>query len=246
MSPSDSQIKSEAYAGCDGLFKLWLEAMGNFQSAVLKSNVRYSRFCEDFINSHLFHDATDSASRNGHMVNLGRIRSLLEQREDLVRRYSAGDLSQSSFDSCMEELMLINKGIVRDVVRDFDCHLSPKTIHMITMAANDIPLFKKQVSEEEMALLFNDCVSFERNLVADNNGVLSYFFSQLNYYSIISNRYQSVIESHHLILSSSAKKCLTAHLLAASLRQWEDKEKPVKLKVDRWLPLIKETVFTAE
>lgn len=246
MCPSDQQIKSEAYVGCEGLFKLWLEAMSSFQSTVLKSNVRYDRFCEDFINSHLFHDATDSVSRNDHMVNLGRIRSLLEQREDLVRRYSAGELTKSGFDSCMEELMLIHKSIVRDIVRNFDCHLNARTIHMITLAANDIPLFKRQVSEEEMSQLFNECVSTGMNLVADNNGVLSYFFSQLNYYSIICNRYQSVIESHRLILSSSAKKVLTAHLLSASLRQWEDKEKPVKMKVDKWLPLIKEAVFTAE
>ena len=77
-----------------------------FKTAVMEHGFIYDRFSEDFINSHTFHDAADADSRNDHLVNLGRIGSLLLTRKDLVRKYSDLDLTDEQFLSCMREFML--------------------------------------------------------------------------------------------------------------------------------------------
>lgn len=77
-----------------------------YRTAVVENGFSYERFREDFIHSHTFHDSADADSRNDHLVNLGRIGSLLSTRQDLIQKYFNSALSQDEFRSCMKEFMI--------------------------------------------------------------------------------------------------------------------------------------------
>ena len=128
-----------------------------FKIAVLEYGVSYDRFREDFINSHTFHDDEDADSRNDHLVNLGRIGSLLSLREDLVRTYSSKGTDRGSFFTCMEEFMLEKDLRIRTRFTNFECHLTARVLKVMTEAVNDIPLFKRNLTVNEIDALFNDC-----------------------------------------------------------------------------------------
>ena len=180
----------DAYIGEDGLFQLWLEAMAQYQVSVLTHKVIYPLFVDDFINSHSHSDAKDAESQNGHLVNIGRMRMLLSNRKDLVEKYFPASHDMETFLKCMEEFMMIQHSAIANV--DFECHLEESVISVIVDAANDIPLFKTQVTREDIYELFNECKLTANQLTARNNGCLSYFLCQLSNAGIISCNYQKV------------------------------------------------------
>ena len=218
-----------------------------FQVAVVSYGITYERFRDDFINAHTFHDDTEADSRNDHQVNLGRISSLLMTREDLVRKYGAKTPDRGSFITCMEEFML-EKGFHMKTRRvNFECHLNASALRVLTDAVNAIPVFKRSVSISEVASLFNDCVAPDGGpLIANSNEVLAYFFSQLHFQSIISDRYQNVLASNRLVLSSTGRKYLSQSDIAVALHHIENTDSPVKSLVRRWVVLIKKETFAEE
>ena len=218
-----------------------------YQVAVVSCGITYERFRDDFINSHTFHDDIGADSRNDHQVNLGRISSLLKTREDLVRKYGVKSPDMGSFISCMEEFMLEKDFHMKTRHVNFECHLNANALKVLTEAINAIPVFKRSVSIHEVASLFNDCVSPPGDpLIANSNEVLAYFFSQLNFLSVISDRYQNVLASNHLVLSSTGRKYLTNSDLAVALHHIEGTDSPVKSLVRRWIVLVKKETFTTE
>jgi len=215
-----------------------------FKIAVLEYGVSYDRFREDFINSHTFHDDEDADSRNDHLVNLGRIGALLSLREDLVRTYSSKGTDRGSFFTCMEEFMLEKDLRIKTRFTNFECHLDARALKVMTEAVNDIPLFKRNLTVQEVDALFNDCETpSDGPLVANRNEVFVYFFSMLHFHSVISDRYQSVIADRHLVLSSSGRKYLTRKDLSTALSHFETVDSPIKARIDRWVVLIKKEMF---
>ena len=111
-------------------------------------------------------------------------------------------------------------------------------------AANDIPLFKSDVSLSDMRRLFNKSrQNYKDPLIANNNEVLAYFFSMLNFHGIICNKYQSVIANNHLVLSSSGRRYLTQPDISSALRNITSTDNPIMRKIDKWVVLIKSTTF---
>ena len=225
------------------MFRLWKEALTLFKTAVVEHGFTYDRFRDDFINSHTFHDAADADSRNDHLVNLGRIGSLLLSRDDLVRKYCDSAMTSDDFLSCMSEYML-ERPKTRSRLLNLECELSERALSVLTEAANDIPLFKRKVTVDDMRLLFNRSLSpTAAPLVANNNRVLAYFLSRLNYSAIISNKYQYVIANNRLILGSTGAGYLSQTNLSSSLVLFEESDNPVRSKIDRWVILIKQATF---
>ena len=180
-----------------------------YRTAVVENGFSYERFREDFIHSHTFHDSADADSRNDHLVNLGRIGSLLSTRQDLIQKYFNSALSQDEFRSCMKEFM-IESPRMRARLLNLECYLSDESLRILTEAANDIPLFKRDVTPSDMDCLFNKCSPATGGpLVANSNEVLSYFFSRLNYKGIISNKYQTILADHGLVVRSTGSRPLT-------------------------------------
>lgn len=214
-----------------------------FRTAVVEYGFTYDRFREDFINSHTFHDSADADSRNDHKVNLGRIGSLLSLREDLVRRYSEMSVNQENFRSCMKEFMLEGPRMKHRLL-NLECYLSEETLQAITDAANDIPLFKRDVTVPDMDCLFNKCRRVPGDpLVANSNEVLAYFFSRLNYHGIISNKYQTILGENKLLTRSTGTKPLGQTDISSALRHFECSGNPIISRVDKWVVLIHSTTF---
>jgi hypothetical protein len=210
-----------------------------YRKAVVEQGFIYDRFREDFINSHTFHDAADADSRNDHKVNLGRIGSLLSIRDDLVRKYSSTSMGPDEFLTCMREFMLESPRMKPRLI-NLEGYLSDNALKVVTDAANDIPLFKRDVSQADMDCLFNRCEqSFGDPLVANSNEVLAYFLSRLNYHGIISNKYQTVLGEGRLVIRSSGTCPLSQTDISSALRNFESSDKPIASRVDRWVVLIK-------
>ena len=215
-----------------------------FRTAVVEHGFTYDRFREDFINSHTFHDAADADSRNDHKVNLGRIGSLLLIRDDLVRKYYNTSMGMDEFRSCMKEFMLENPRM-KPRLLNLECFFSEDTLRVLTEAANDIPLFKRDVSQSDMNCLFNTCTqAFGEPLVANSNEVLSYFFSRLNYHGIISNKYQAILADNKLVMRSTGTRALTQTDISSALRNFESSDNPITSRVERWVVLIKSSTFS--
>ena len=215
-----------------------------FRVAVIEYGIAYDRFRDDFINSHRFHDDDDTDSRNDHRVNLGRIEALLMYREDLVREYDSRGTDRGSFLACMEEFMMEKDFQVKTRFTNFECHLNSRALKVLTEAVNDIPVFKRNLTVQEVAAFFNECRNIsEEPLIANRNEVFVYFLSMLHFHSVISDRYQSVISDRHLVLSSSGRKYLTRKDLSTALAHFESFDSPIKARIDRWVVLIrKETL----
>ncbi|MBR5175120.1 MAG: hypothetical protein IKW89_04220 [Bacteroidales bacterium] len=211
-----------------------------FKKAVLENGVSYDRFRDDFINSHTFHTVKNPAIRNDHQVNLGRIAALLMSREDLVRKYYSGESDRETFLSCMRELMLDGGGRVKAKSLNFECFFSDKVLVLLAQAANDIPLFRRPVTSQDMGRLFNECSANDDDpLIANKNTVLAYFFSQMNSYGLITANYQLVIATNRLIMGSRGREFLNQHDLSVALVRYGMKDRPAKMRIDRWVDLIR-------
>ena len=210
-----------------------------FKKAVLECGMSYDRFRDDFINSHIFHTVKNPTTRNDHLVNLGRVEALLMFREDLVRKYYSRENDRETFLSCMRELML-DGGKTKARTLNFECFFSDKVLSILAQAANDIPLFKRPVSLQDMALLFNECSANDEDpLVANRNTVVAYFFSQMNSFGLISANYQLVISTNRLIMGSTARNYMTQNDLSVALVRYGSKDRPAKTRIDRWVDLIR-------
>lgn len=211
-----------------------------FRKTVLECGVSYDRFREDFINSHTFHAVRNPVIKNDHQVNLGRIAALLMNREDLVRKYYSGVSDHETFLSCMRELMLEGGGRPKARSLNFECFFSDKVLTLLAQAANDIPLFRRPVSSKDMGRLFNECSANDEDpLVANKNTVLAYFFSQMNNYGLITASYQLVIATNRLIMGSRGREYLNQHDLSVALVRYGMKDRPAKMRIDRWVDLIR-------
>ena len=210
-----------------------------YRTAVMEYGMSYERFREDFINSRTFHSKQDCDIMNDHQVNLGRISSFLSSRKDLVRKYSSVEADLNAFHACMRDFMLSGPRTKSESVY-FECFLSDRVLSIIADAANDIPLFRQRVSAEDMGKLFNECVGIGGSpLVANQNTTVAYFFSQLNYSGIISARYQRVIAVNKLFMSSRGLSHMTQVDLASALSRFYSADRPLKMRIDKWIILIK-------
>ena len=212
--------------------------MSQYQLVVLKHKILYSIFVEDFINSHTFCDLHDAYSLNQLQVNLGRIKMLLTERKDLLEKYLPKSHDMFMFFKCMEEFMI--EYSASNPVSDFQCFIDDKTIAVIVKAANDIPLFTRPVTSNDICRMFNECRHPEGGvLVARHNAALAYFLCLLSNDGIISNRYQKVIADKRLFMSSNGKKALDQGALSSGLSHFCSQLNPLQSKVDRWNEKIK-------
>ena len=93
------------------------------------------------------------------------------------------------------------------------------------------------------SVLWLAITNYKDPLIANNNEVLAYFFSMLNFHGIICNKYQSVIANNHLVLSSSGRRYLTQPDISSALRNITSTDNPIMRKIDKWVVLIKSTTF---
>lgn len=159
--------------------------------------------------------------------------------ETVMKQYCSFAYSEEHFKECMIKLMS-RQEIPEASKFNFQCLFSPSVISSITKAANDIPLFKTQVSDADMDKLFNECSpAAVPLLVAQNNQHLAYFLSQMDIHGLISRKYQQVIDRNGLIGSSRGGRALRAHDLARALEEINNSINPIKDKIEKLVRQIK-------
>lgn len=244
VANESKKTEIQPYTGVEGLFLLWKESMSMYRTSRVDNGFNYVSFTEDFINSKLYHDSADAASRNDHAVNLGRIRRLL-QYEQLVKRYSSRELNEDNFIRCMVEVMTGTQSTSQNAHLDFQCHFNSNAVKELTLAINAIPLFSTQITEEIAESIFNRCEpQATPKLKAHVNQHVAYFFSMLDTYGLICHNYQNVIAKNHLICSSASDSPLTAHNLAQSLDRINCSVDPIKNKIEGLVKRIKMASLT--
>lgn len=227
-----------AFTGVEGLFRLWQKAMSMYHAAVVCHGISYQSFAEDFIHLRTHHDSDHPAVRNDHTVNLGRIRRLL-RHEAIVSKFSELPLTEENFIECMRQVMLTPPDKPRISCPNFQCIFDRNTLERIAQAANDVHLFKEDVTAEDMHQLFNECdVHSVRRLHAGSNQLVAYFLSCMDSKGLIAHNYQQVVELNRLICSSRKGKPLTAHDLARALDSFNGSRQPVRDRIDYWVKRI--------
>lgn len=167
---------------------------------------------------------------------------LLMERRDLIEKYLSRGRDIITFFKCMEEFMVEYDASCP--VSDFQCFIDDKTIAVIVEAANDIPLFTRTVTADDICRLFNECKHSSNGiLVARHNAALAYFFCLLSNDGIISNRYQKVISDKRLIMSSRGGKMLDQGAMSSGLAHFGSGLNPLRSKVDKWNEVIKSIYY---
>lgn len=202
-----------------------------YQYEVIREHKLYNRYVNDFLNSHLYTDYVDAARMNEHKKNFHIMEELLTIRKDLVQRYFITEkICISDYLIMHQEFNTTQQPPHSDVSStscslpvaspykpDFQCCFNSKQIELIAYAANEAHLFSTEVSEAEIKALFTCCL--EHPLKSACNRRVAFFFDTLCEHKLISVRWQHVIDSNRLILSSAKDAFLNSSKLSTALNE---------------------------
>lgn len=202
-----------------------------YQSEVIGFGKLYNRYTSDFLNNHTYTDRVDAAGMNEHKKNFHIMEELLIIRKDLVQKYFVREKpcdsdysimhqefnttqlsshSDVSSTSCSLPVALLSKP-------DFQCCFNSKQIKLITHSANEAHLFSPIVLEAEVKALFACCL--EHPLKSACNRRVAFFFDALCEQKLISARWQHVIDTNGLVLSSAKNGLLNSSKLSTALNE---------------------------
>lgn len=230
--------------GKDGLFQLCCK-FHDLYAEIGERN--YKRIATDFLLSHQYHDATDAMSKNAHAVNLDIMRELLLERTDLVARYfKHSDFSLDLFRQLYSDIYAnpqkkklsatshgasaSSQSDAQPCQRSLECHFTKETISLIATCANEVSLFKKAVTPDEIHSLFTSRPVHP--LIARNNRRVVLFFEGLAVRNLITADWKIVVADLKLIISSSGRRYLTANDLYSTYCQSSN------LTHISWFPLL--------
>lgn len=202
-----------------------------YQSEVIGGGKLYNRYVNDFLNSHAYTDRVDAVGKNEHRKNFHIMEELLTIRKDLVHKYFAKwKLCDSDYSIMHQEFNTTQLSPNSDVSSTsdllpivfsskpgFQCYFTSVQISLITHSANEDHLFSPDVSETEVKALFTCCL--KHPLKSACNRRVSFFFDALCGYKLISARWQHVIDTNGLILSSAKNVLLNSSKLSTALNE---------------------------
>ncbi len=216
------------YVGTEGLYLLCQESIILYQEEVINNGKRYELYVDDFLNSHLFHDAVDAHSKNEHNRNLGRMKNLLLGNRPIVEKYFTGSTSYEQLALIFSELdrgeytvpqtpFVSNPSGKVKVLRanNFGCRLTDEMVTVITECFNDCDLFLNSVSNQTVTQFFS--LTLPVPFISKNLRLISLFFDGLYSYGIINRYWKAVIERNNLIVKSNTKEIVTSVDLSSAL-----------------------------
>lgn len=219
---------------------------------VVNQKKRYSRFAEDFINSHKFHDAKDAKSKNEHEKNLGIIKELLLCNQKIVEKFfSSDDIKDETIAYVLEILdkgknestILTNKENIK--ANDFQCNFNSEVLEKITECFNDCNMFVESLTIEIVRDFFS--CRLHNPIKSNNNRWISLFFSGLAQSNFITPYWKKVIERNKLILRPQKNGYINANDLYSSLSQTNKKiSSSIEFKIFNYLDQIREIIRTRE
>ena len=211
---------------------------------------RYSRYVDDFINSHRYINCDNVICRNCHEMNIHIVKGLLTECAHLIQPlFTASDFS---FEECMElrrqydrsEPLPIPVVHRTDKVTDapplsFGCNFTQEQMTGIVSCANTYHLFcVSTLGVEDMEALFSCKEGF--HIRVNNLRHVAILFDALLENSFIQSRWQSVLDKGRLLQSKDGRRFITASNLSSALSAVRNNKTAVAYGIKRVIKELKQ------
>ena len=188
---------------------------------------RYSRYVDDFINSHRYISCNSTVCRNCHEMNIHIVRGMLIECVHLIQPLFA--VSDFSFEKCMELRRLYDRseplpvsakhhtdGFIKAPPLSFGCNFTQEQMTGIVSCANTYHLFcVSEVCTEDMEALFSCKEGF--HIRVNNIRHVAILFDALLENSFIQPYWQSVLDKGRFLLSKDGKRFISASSISSAL-----------------------------
>lgn len=210
---------------------------------------RYSRYVDDFINSHRYINCNSAICRNCHEMNIHIVKGLLTECVHLIQPlFTASDFS---FEKCMElrrrydRSELLPTPVVHrtDKVTDapplsFGCNFTQEQMTGIVSCANTYHLFcVSMLRIEDMEALFSCKEGF--HIRVNNLRHVVILFDALLENSFIQSRWQSVLDKGRFLQSKDGSRFITASNLSSALSAVRNNKTAVAYGIKRVIKELK-------
>ena len=203
------------------------EARELYLQDVMVDGKRYSRYVDDFINSHRYINCNNAVCRNCHEMNIHIVKVLLIECAHLIQPLFAA--SDFSFEKCMELQRKYDRseplppptehhtdGFIKAPPLSFGCNFTQEQMTGIVSCANTYHLFcVSEVCTEDMEALFSCKEDF--HIRVNNLRHVVILFDALLENSFIQSRWQSVLDKGRFLQSKDGTRFITASSLSSAL-----------------------------
>ncbi|MEI3153705.1 MAG: hypothetical protein V8S95_00225 [Odoribacter sp.] len=209
------------------LFELLSEARELYLQNVIVDGKRYSRYVDDFINSHRYINCNNAVCRNCHEMNIHIVKGLLTECAHFIEPlFTASDFSS---EKCMELRRRYDRSEPlptpvehrTDKVADapplsFGCNFTQEQITGIVSCANTYHLFYiSMLCVEDMEALFSCKEGF--HIRVNNLRHVVILFDALLENSFIQSHWQSVLDKGQFLQSKDGMRFITTSNLSSAL-----------------------------
>lgn len=188
---------------------------------------RYSRYVDDFINSHRYINCNSAVCRNCHEMNIYIVKGLLTECAHLVQPLFAA--SEFSFEESIELRKQYDRSeplpppikhptdsFIKAPPLSFGCNFTQEQMTGIVSCANTYHLFcVSEVCTEDMEVLFSCKEGF--HIRVNNLRHVAVLFDALLENSFIQSRWQSVLDKGRFLQSKDGARFVTASNLSSAL-----------------------------
>ena len=209
------------------MFELLSEARELYLQDVIVGDKRYSRYVDDFINSHRYINCNSAICRNCHEMNIHIVKGLLNECAHLIQPLFAA--SDFSFEKCMELRRMYDRseplpppiahhtdGFIKAPPLSFGCNFTQEQMTGIVACANAYHLFcVSTLRIEDMEALFACKKGF--CIRVNNIRHVAVLFDALLENTFILPHWQSVLDKGRFLLSKDGTRYVTASSLSSAL-----------------------------
>lgn len=209
------------------MFELLSEARELYLQDVIVGDKRYSRYVDDFINSHRYINCNSAICRNCHEMNIHIVKGLLNECAHLIQPLFAA--SDFSFEKCMELRRMYDRseplpppiahhtdGFIKAPPLSFGCNFTQEQMTGIVSCANTYHLFcVSMLCVEDMEALFSCKEGF--HIRVNNLRHVVILFDALLENSFIQSRWQSVLDKGRFLQSKDGSRFISASNLSSAL-----------------------------
>lgn len=209
------------------MFELLSEARVFYLQDVIADGKRYSRYVDDFVNSHRYINCDNAVCRNCHEMNLHIVKGLLtenashikaiftaasfsfEEYMKLKRMYDTSESLPTAGKNCIDEPTYVPP-------LSFGCNFTQEQMTGIVSCANTYHLFcVSMLRIENMEALFSCREGF--CIRVNNIRRVAILFDALLENSLIQPYWQSVLDKGKFLLSKDGKRFVSASSLSSTL-----------------------------
>lgn len=212
---------------------------------------RYSRYVDDFINSHRYINCNDAVCKNCHEMNIHIIKGMLTECAHLIQSLFVA--SDFSLEKCMELRRLYDRleplpppvAHRTDKVADapplsFGCNFTQEQMTGIVSCANTYHLFcVSTLRIEDMETLFSCKEGF--HIRVNNVRHVAVMFDALLENSFIQSRWQSVLDKGRFLQSKDGSRFITASNLSSALSAVRNNKTAISYSIRRAIGQLKES-----